>query len=273
MDEGIGNITIALQEKGMLSNTLIVFTTDNGGPTSQKPGYDNVGSSNWPLRGGKHSIFEGGSRGVAAVWAGDETRLLPQALRGTKATQLMHGADWLPTLCGIVGASEQCARLPLDGVDQRGPLFANLTAARQEVLYGQPDAPSPGDALRDGDGWKLIVGDPGLPYDWSARWGYDDEEDGSQSSPESMPPFQLFNVLSDPREEHEVSEQYPDIVARLTARFQELRRTATNGEILNEADAIGCGRYEERFDKGLAWEPWCLPPRQLVPALRRMVGT
>jgi arylsulfatase B len=48
VDEGIGNVTAALQAKGMLDDTLIVFTTDNGGPTTTG---DGVGARNWPLRG------------------------------------------------------------------------------------------------------------------------------------------------------------------------------------------------------------------------------
>ena len=61
MDEGVGNLTSALNAKGMLDNTLIVFSTDNGGPVQDTPGGDYVGSRNYPLRGGKHSIWEVGS--------------------------------------------------------------------------------------------------------------------------------------------------------------------------------------------------------------------
>ena len=50
MDEGLGNVTRALQRRGMTQDTLIVFTADNGGPTTTG---DGVGARNWPLRGGK----------------------------------------------------------------------------------------------------------------------------------------------------------------------------------------------------------------------------
>ena len=60
-DEGIANITNLLEEKDMLKDTIIIFTTDNGGQTRQ-------GSSNWPLRGGKNTVFEGGVHGPAYVW-------------------------------------------------------------------------------------------------------------------------------------------------------------------------------------------------------------
>lgn len=65
MDNAIENLTAALHFKGMLDNSLIVFTTDNGASTIGK---DAWGSSNFPLRGGKHTIWEGGTRGVGAVW-------------------------------------------------------------------------------------------------------------------------------------------------------------------------------------------------------------
>jgi arylsulfatase B len=52
-DEGIGNVTTALKGKGMLKDTIIVITTDNGGPVPDTPGGDYVGSRNFPLRGGK----------------------------------------------------------------------------------------------------------------------------------------------------------------------------------------------------------------------------
>ena len=54
-DEGIGNVTRALKARGMWENTVVVFTTDNGGPTETCA---IQGSSNYPLRGGKCTIWE-----------------------------------------------------------------------------------------------------------------------------------------------------------------------------------------------------------------------
>eukprot|EP01084_Bolivina_argentea_P308547 533568_1 len=60
LDEGIGNLTNVLQKKGYLdNNTIIVFTSDNGGPIPNSGVGDYTGSRNWPLRGGKHSVWEG----------------------------------------------------------------------------------------------------------------------------------------------------------------------------------------------------------------------
>jgi len=172
MDEGIGNVTKALRAKHMLDNSVVVFTTDNGGPISTSPGGDYAGSNNFPLRGGKHTIWEGGTRGTAVAWAGASTGLLDTSLRGRTTPQLMHGADWLPTFCALAGAD--CSALPLDGVSQVDTLFSNTTAVRSEVFYGKhDDAPEHevnyDTAIRDAEGWKLLQNWGGLPTGWSVN--------------------------------------------------------------------------------------------------------
>jgi len=87
-----------------------VFTSDNGGPVL---GGDAVGSRNWPLRGGKHSIWEGGVRATAFVSGAG----IAESQRGSSYTALMHGADWLPTLSEVAGY-DLLHTLPLDGVSQ-----------------------------------------------------------------------------------------------------------------------------------------------------------
>ena len=63
---------IAQQEAGMLKDTLIIYTTDNGGPIVPTTGApdDAVGASNYPLRGGKHNPYEGGVKATAFFWDG-----------------------------------------------------------------------------------------------------------------------------------------------------------------------------------------------------------
>ena len=84
LDEGIGNITARLKATGMWDTTLIVFTTDNGGQ-------NHVGGNNWPLRGNKATLWEGGLRGIGFVSGVGIAK--PFTYNG-----LMHASDWLPTL-------------------------------------------------------------------------------------------------------------------------------------------------------------------------------
>ena len=84
---------------------LFWYVQDNGGLVKQG------GGSNWPLRGFKGSLWEGGIRGVAFVHG----NVLGRSQIVSK--ELMHVSDWYPTLVGLAGGSLD-GTLPLDGVDQ-----------------------------------------------------------------------------------------------------------------------------------------------------------
>ncbi|UYV75966.1 Arylsulfatase [Cordylochernes scorpioides] len=94
MDDSIGAILEALHSRGLLDNAVVAFSTDNGGPAG---GFNLNQASNWPLRGVKYSLWEGGTRGSALVWS----PLLSN--QGHKSSQLMHVTDWLPTLYSAAG--------------------------------------------------------------------------------------------------------------------------------------------------------------------------
>merc|ERR1719473_922029 len=100
VDTDIGQLVGMLRAKGMWENTLLWLTTDNGGMTHGVKA-DGVGawsaSSNWPLRGGKATLFEGGVRGVSFVSGG----LLPAAARGTTRTGLMQHVDIPATMAKL----------------------------------------------------------------------------------------------------------------------------------------------------------------------------
>ena len=86
LDDGIRNITAALDATAQTGNTLVVLSADNGGTGA---------SSNWPLRGGKHSVYEGGVRGAAFVTG----PLVPPSARGTVSTQVI--CTWLSVSVAI----------------------------------------------------------------------------------------------------------------------------------------------------------------------------
>lgn len=89
LDDSVGQIVEALDSKNMLQNSIIVFISDNGAPTIGA--FMNWGS-NYPLRGIKDTLFEGGVRDVAFVWS----PLIVQ--NGRVSYDLIHVSDWLPTL-------------------------------------------------------------------------------------------------------------------------------------------------------------------------------
>jgi arylsulfatase A len=95
LDDGVGRILKTLKKEGLLENTIVIFTSDNGGL-----GLDELGptpTSNFPLRKWKGHIYEGGIRVPAIVsWPGKITA-------GTKSDAYFSTIDYLPTFCEIAG--------------------------------------------------------------------------------------------------------------------------------------------------------------------------
>lgn len=56
LDQSVGQVVEALRKKNMLRDSIIIFSTDNGGPAA---GFNSNAASNWPLRGVKHTLWEG----------------------------------------------------------------------------------------------------------------------------------------------------------------------------------------------------------------------
>lgn len=189
LDAKVGEMVAALDETGQRQNTLVVFTSDNGGIESLKNAYvgdvpdSPLNSENAPLRGQKNTLWEGGVRVCAfANWPG---MLAP----GT-CPAVIHAADWLPTLTGLLEL-EQGQSLGWDGIDRWAAITGTGPAARSQPLC---IVHSSGRAMyesnEDGD-WKLIVRKQG--------------------------PAELYDLAADPFEEHDRSAEHPDMVVRLTA--------------------------------------------------------
>ncbi len=140
MDEAIGQILAALDARGFRTNTLIFFSSDNGGPNPGRV------TSNGPLRAGKGTVYEGGTRVCACVaWPG---HIKP----GTVIAQPFHMVDWYPTLLKLAGASLD-QKLPLDGRDILPVLTQGKASPHDEILLNTTPR---GGAIRIGD-WKLVV--------------------------------------------------------------------------------------------------------------------
>ena len=138
MDEAVGSVVKALKDSGMLENTVIVFMSDNGGPTDQ-------GADNYPLRGSKGSLWEGGTRTPAFISG--------NILSPRTETRMFHITDWLPTLLDMAGIKSDLERL--DGVSHWTSLAANSSLwSREEMLYNVFSKNRA--AMRIGD-WKYVL--------------------------------------------------------------------------------------------------------------------
>jgi arylsulfatase A-like enzyme len=140
LDAAVGEIVAELERKGMREKTLILFSSDNGGPL--KGG----ASDNGPYRAGKGTLYEGGVRVAAlANWPG-------KIRAGSVVNEPLHVTDLYPTLLKLAGAPLEQPK-PLDGRDAWATIAEGKPSAREEILHNVE--PSRG-ALRRGP-WKLHV--------------------------------------------------------------------------------------------------------------------
>jgi len=199
LDDGVGRLLAAVDEAGIADHTIIVFFSDNGGwaypPRATDPeGFANMpATSNSPLRSGKASIYEGGTREACiVVWPG---KVPP----GTTNDALLQSVDWYPTLLAMCGLKPH-ADLKLDGVDQV-PALLEGKPVRDRVFchfphgsHGQAkEIPGflPSAYVRKGD-WKLI------------RF-FADNADGSDR-------FELYNLKDDIGETKDLAAGKPELV-------------------------------------------------------------
>jgi len=196
LDAKIGEFIAALDETGQRQDTLVVFTSDNGGVESLKNAYvgdvpdSPLNSENDPLRGQKNTLWEGGVRVCAfANW--------PGVLAPRKCTAVVHAADWFPSLAGLL-AVPQDESLGWDGVDRWAAIAGTAAAVRPKplcIVHASGRAVYESD--RGGD-WKLIV------------------RNRNAGSAEPEPP-ELYDLSADPFEKQDRSAEQPAVVERLTA--------------------------------------------------------
>lgn len=148
LDQSIGRLTEALQQSNMLENTIIVFSSDNGGLPY---GFHANSGFNWPLRGTKMSLWEGGVRVPAFIWS----PLLQKRRRVSR--QLMHITDWLPTLFAAAGGSPSGLGY-VDGYNMWGTLSRGWRSPRKELLLNIDPVTGSG-ALRYGQ-HKIVYEKP-----------------------------------------------------------------------------------------------------------------
>lgn len=227
VDEAIGQIVAALEAKGIRDNTLILFSSDNGGPNPVSL------STNGELRAGKGTIYEGGVRVCAfANWPG-------RIKSGITIKEPMHMIDWFPTLVKLGGGSLE-QKLPLDGRDVWPMLTEGAPSPHEAILSVQSPTRA---AVRMGD-WKLIIngseqdGEESTKAESGKAKAKGKAKGKARKAAAAGPAWQLYNLASDIGEKHDLAGQEKDRVATLRARLEErLKDAAPEGNLGKEAAA------------------------------------
>ena len=227
VDEAIGQIVAALEAKDIRDNTLIVFSSDNGGPNPVSL------STNGELRAGKGTIYEGGVRVCAfANWPG---HIKP----GITVKEPMHVIDWFPTLVNLAGGSLE-QKLPLDGRDVWPMLTEGAPSPHEAILSVQSPTRA---ALRMGD-WKLLMNaneqdseEAGSSEPAKAK-GKTKEKAKAKKAASAGGAWQLYNLATDIGEKTNLAGQQKDRVTAMRAKLEEmLKDAAPEGNLGKEAGA------------------------------------
>ena len=197
VDDTVGQVMRALEEKGLASNTLLIMTSDNGADwkLEDKARYAHLANSTW--RGEKADAWDGGHRiPFIASWPG-------QIRPGTVSGQLGCLTDLMATTAAITGQT-----LPAGaGEDSYNLLPALLGRAqapiRDAIVHHSVEGVF---AIRQGN-WKLILG--------LGSGGFSPPVRVEQAV--GGPAGQLYDLAADPAENHNLYQKRPDVVARLSA--------------------------------------------------------
>ena len=229
VDRSVGDLLALLDELGVADDTLVVFTSDNGGLSHAKRGMSAPHTHNRPLSSGKGSHHEGGIRvplivrrpGVVSAGARNDVPVIVE--------------DWFPTLLDVAGAAPPPADdHPVDGLSLR-PLWEGRPPAEltdRALIWHFPNfwgplaaepvrgpGMGPCSVIRRGD-WKLIY--------------YHDRTTDEQTA---AGPFELFNLADDVSESTNLAARRPAVTKKLAS---ELGRTLRDrGAVLPVRRATG----------------------------------
>jgi len=253
LDDMIGAVVTSLKSRDLFNNSLIVFSSDNGGPIYQN---GSAGANNWPLRGGKMSNWEGGIRVNAFASGG----AIPGALRGSRTQEYITLWDWYATFAAVAGvdptdyAAAKAGLPPIDSFNL-WPLLSgqNKTGPRREIPLGSPglDQLTTVQGLISGD-FKLLLGEvqqniwtgpfyPNLTTNWLDK-PYDCGIKGC-----------LFNIREDPTEHVNLVDSLPAISSQLAARIKQIQETVFHPN-RGKQDGLAC-QYA-LYQYGGYWGPF-----------------
>lgn len=249
LDTQVGRIVDALEQKGMLDNTLIIFSSDNGGATSalfatgarspeEREESGGVGleekppASNGELRGGKGSLHEGGVR-VPTIF------YWPAKLKPRVVDEPLAMVDVMPTVLALAGARGSRDH-PFDGKDIWQTLTEGVSSPHEDILINVEAFRG---AIRKGT-WKLvkIALLPGKT--------------------------ELFDLSKDPGEQNNVAEQFPDIAADLEARLMAYAKEKKPSEWIKAQPAFLGAQGKTIFDPDFDIDDDGLPhEKPVIPGL------
>lgn len=183
VDDSVGAVLAALDQRGLTDNTVVCFFSDNGGLcTKPVPGP----TSNLPLRSGKGWLYEGGIREPTIIRAPGVTKA------GTVTDTLVVSMDFFPTMLELAGLPLM-PDLHADGISLIPVLRNPDQTIDRQLFWHYPhyhgSTWTPGASIRDGD-WKLIE-------------FYEHEA------------VELYNLSEDPGEQHDLSRTHPEKARRL----------------------------------------------------------
>lgn len=176
IDDGVGRVMEALRKHGLDRNTLVIFTSDNGGYLRYAGGFLKI-SSNGALRGQKIGMHEGGHRvPCIAWWPG-------RIAADTETPAVTMTMDWLPTfleLVGITAPSPDDARA-LDGVSLVPLLLRGESPAERTLFWRTGNFK----AVRSGP-WKLVIEHGDAPELYRLDEDLGEKHDLAQAEPERL---------------------------------------------------------------------------------------
>jgi len=189
IDESVGRLVKRIEMEGLTSNTVFIFTSDNGGLASAEYKRQ-VATSNAPLKAGKGFLYEGGIREpLFFVWPG-------VTKPGSVSSIPVISTDFYPTIAQMAGVT-RIIGAPRDGLSL-APLLRGRAAPKRDALYWfyphySNQGGRPGAAIRAGE-WKLI------------RWFEDDSAE-------------LYNLTADPGETKNLAAEKPQVAAELRSKL------------------------------------------------------
>ena len=191
LDGCVGKIIDTVRKLGIEKNTVIIFFSDNGGNM-----YDNVNgttpTSNYPLRGGKATIYEGGTRvPMIVVWPG-------VVKPGTVSDALISSVDFYPTILDIAGVKPKPNQI-IDGIDLVPFLKGETKKVHDAIFCHFPHSVK---------ATKNIAATSVRKDDWKLIKFYADNPDQSDR-------YELYNLKEDIEEKNNLAEKFPEKVKQL----------------------------------------------------------